>query len=220
MRLKNTLREIHLNVLKKPPPGSGKSASDALPREKHIYCQPTGPSPLDHRDDSSKTALCHGSLNSRFHLSFADTNSREAPPSLALYLVFCMSLFLKKDHRRKNHTGTSQAAPRTRGVSRSPGGCRHGHDGHGAVNEQRVREQLGHGGALVLLEGHECHLRRLLPVQSLSSLFRKQIMFLNPIDSTNSETINFAPMASNPLLSPCRIPDQSESPIRGGHRTE
>ena len=38
----------------------------ALVRESDLCCQPTGPRPLDHRNDCSRTALCHGSLNSRF----------------------------------------------------------------------------------------------------------------------------------------------------------
>ena len=32
-------------------------------RERVLYCQPTGPNPLNHRDDFSRPALRHGSLN-------------------------------------------------------------------------------------------------------------------------------------------------------------
>ena len=46
---------------------SDASGVQRLPsRERNLYCQPTGPSPLDHRDDCSRKASCHGSLNSRF----------------------------------------------------------------------------------------------------------------------------------------------------------
>jgi len=33
-------------------------------KERVLYCQPTGPNPLHHRDDFSRPALRHGSLNS------------------------------------------------------------------------------------------------------------------------------------------------------------
>ena len=35
-------------------------------RESDLHRRTPGPSPLDHRDDCSRSALCHGSLNSRF----------------------------------------------------------------------------------------------------------------------------------------------------------
>jgi len=44
-------------------------------REREMYRQPTGPSPLDHRDDCSRTALCHGCVNSRFPGSLISTRN-------------------------------------------------------------------------------------------------------------------------------------------------
>ena len=34
-----------------------------------IYCQPTGPNPINHRDDFGRPALRHGSLNSPFQVA-------------------------------------------------------------------------------------------------------------------------------------------------------
>ena len=38
-------------------------------RERVLYGQPTGPNPLNHRDDFSRPALRHGSLHSLFHVA-------------------------------------------------------------------------------------------------------------------------------------------------------
>jgi len=38
--------------------------------ERILYWQPTGPNPLDHRDDFSRPALRHGRLNSLFMVAF------------------------------------------------------------------------------------------------------------------------------------------------------
>ena len=38
-------------------------------RERLLYGQPTGPSPLNHRDGVSRPALRHGSLNSLFQVA-------------------------------------------------------------------------------------------------------------------------------------------------------
>ena len=49
------------------------NAACCLQRERVLDWQPTGPNPLDHRDDYSRPALRHGSLNSRFPSSLIST---------------------------------------------------------------------------------------------------------------------------------------------------
>ena len=41
----------------------------ANPEREFFYWQPTGPNPLNHRDDFSRPALRHGSLNSLFQIA-------------------------------------------------------------------------------------------------------------------------------------------------------
>ena len=43
--------------------------SFGLTRERDLYRQRTGPSPLNYRDDFSRPALRHGSLNSHFQVA-------------------------------------------------------------------------------------------------------------------------------------------------------
>ena len=45
------------------------SIAEQVPRERLLDWQPTGPNPLNHRDDFSRPVLCHGRLNSLFQVA-------------------------------------------------------------------------------------------------------------------------------------------------------
>jgi len=47
-----------------------QSKSHPGERERVLYWHPTGPNPLHHRDDFSRPALRHGSLNSLFQVAY------------------------------------------------------------------------------------------------------------------------------------------------------
>ena len=52
-----------------PPAQSRKSVKSRERVIDFLYWQPTGPNPLDHRDDFSRPALRHGSSNSLFQVA-------------------------------------------------------------------------------------------------------------------------------------------------------
>jgi len=51
------------------PPPNERILFACTERERDLYSQPTGPNPLNHRDDFSRPASRHGSLNSLFQVA-------------------------------------------------------------------------------------------------------------------------------------------------------
>ena len=88
--------------------GSTRAASTPLTpqRERILYCQPTGPNPLNHRDSFSRSALRHGSSNLLFqvalYLAAWFHHSTINPPQA---LIPEPSLFLDQ-HQPINHPQT------------------------------------------------------------------------------------------------------------------